>query len=97
MAPNPEPPAIVNGNINDQAGTFMHEVGHTLGLRHGGRDGINCKPNYLSVMSYARQFSDGAPLSGRRLDYSRNELPTLDETALNESAGIGRPNCPRGY
>ena len=31
----------------------MHELGHTLGLQHGGADDVNLKPNYLSVMSYA--------------------------------------------
>ncbi len=30
----------------------MHELGHNLGLRHGGMDDLNCKPNYLSVMNY---------------------------------------------
>ncbi len=41
------------GNQNQQAGTLMHEFGHTLGLGHGGGDSINNKPNYLSVMNYA--------------------------------------------
>ena len=27
----------------------MHELGHTLGLRHGGHDDVNYKPNYHSV------------------------------------------------
>ena len=39
----------------------MHEFGHTLGLGHGGSDGINDKPNYLSVMTYQYQF-DHIPL-----------------------------------
>src|SRR5215471_16937868 len=34
------------------AGTFMHELGHNLGLDHGGDTSINYKPNYLSVMNY---------------------------------------------
>ena len=40
-----------------QAATLMHEVGHGLGLRHGG-DSLepNCKPNYLSVMNYLFQL-----------------------------------------
>ena len=33
--------------------TFAHELGHALGLGHGGGDGINCKPNYPSLMNYA--------------------------------------------
>ncbi|MEK6303911.1 MAG: BACON domain-containing carbohydrate-binding protein [Acidobacteriota bacterium] len=87
-----------------QAGTFMHEMGHTLGLRHGGVDHINCKPNYLSVMSYSRQMNaagipvgvPGAPnmpiRTNRPLDYARGfnggPLPALNETTLNEAGGI---------
>lgn len=78
------------GTRREQAGTFMHELGHTLGLGHGGIDGDNCKPNHLSIMSYAHQTrwirNPGFTLG--RLDYSREELPPLDETALDESAGI---------
>jgi WD40-like Beta Propeller Repeat len=76
------------GNRKEQAGTFMHELGHTLGLQHGGGDGLNCKPNYLSVMNYSFQI-DGSPVLGRPLDYSRQKLPTLVETSLDEFDGIG--------
>jgi FG-GAP repeat len=43
-----------------EAGTFMHELGHNLGLQHGGGlfgfgDETNYKPNYLSVMNYSNQ------------------------------------------
>src|SRR4029078_5511463 len=41
------------GNFRDQSGSIMHELGHSLGLGHGGSDGVNYKPNYLSVMNYA--------------------------------------------
>ncbi|MET0284042.1 MAG: hypothetical protein ABW352_06215 [Polyangiales bacterium] len=37
---------------NYQAATMMHELGHNFGLRHGGGDSINRKPNYVSVMNY---------------------------------------------
>jgi hypothetical protein len=87
----PVPAAIgSHGTRDTQAGTFMHELGHTLDLRHGGSDEYNCKPNYLSVMSYSRQINND-PLIGRPLDYSRSALPTLDEMALSEPAGIGGP------
>ncbi len=47
--------------INFQAGTLMHELGHNLGLRHGGFENQNNKPNYLSVMNYQYQlFGIGA-------------------------------------
>jgi hypothetical protein len=39
---------------NQQASTFMHELGHNLGLRHGGDQETNYKPNYLSVMNYLK-------------------------------------------
>jgi hypothetical protein len=77
-----------SGPTDYQAGTLMHEVGHLLGLRHGGDDELNCKPNYRSVMSYPRQLP-GSPITGRRLDYSRHQDLDLDETNLNECAGIG--------
>ena len=72
-----------------EAGTFMHEFGHTLGLLHGGADYINCKPNYLSVMNYAFQFRDNVP--ARPLDYSWLPLDTLDENQLDETVGINGP------
>lgn len=65
----------------------MHELGHTLGLHHGGRDDFNCKPNYLSVMNYTRQFRNN-PIPFRKLDYSRAQLDTLDENHLDEHRGI---------
>lgn len=40
---------------NHDPGTIMHELGHTLGLMHGGAESRNCKPNYLSVMNYDNQ------------------------------------------
>ncbi len=85
------------GTVQQQAGTFMHELGHNLNLGHGGGDGVNFKPNYLSIMNYRYQVSgippsdpDGpvGPLSGR-IDYSQAALPSLVETSLNEAAGVG--------
>ncbi|QLI81450.1 lamin tail domain-containing protein [Chitinibacter fontanus] len=46
--------------INYQAGTIMHELGHNLGLQHGGNEATNDKPNYLSVMNYLYQLN-GVP------------------------------------
>jgi len=43
--------------IETWASTIMHELGHTLGLKHGGADACaNYKPNYMSVMNYAYMF-----------------------------------------
>jgi hypothetical protein len=80
------------GTRSQQAATFMHELGHNLGLRHGGGDEINCEPNYLSIMSYSFQFSDY--VSNRPLDYSRSALDRLDEEILNESRGISQSTPP---
>lgn len=85
-----------SGTVAQQAGTIMHEFGHTLGLHHGGDDDLNYEPNFLSVMNYFFQFS-GLPLRGRglpRYDYSRvldGAIPDLDEQALDETAGIPAP------
>ena len=47
----------INIAIHLQAGTLMHELGHNLGLLHGGDENTNYKPNYLSVMNYLHQFN----------------------------------------
>ncbi|MFD3942973.1 hypothetical protein [Streptomyces sp. NPDC058579] len=85
-----------------EASTFMHELGHTLGLGHGGGDSINCKPNYLSVMNYTLNF---AVLDKTRpLDFTSAARGTalgltadtqLDEFRLNENNGLyGTPGPP---
>ena len=80
-----------------QASTFMHELGHNLGLGHGGAfmqdgeietDDVNNKPNYVSCMNYAFDFytdEDGNPLP---LDYSREAMVPLIEDNLDETIGI---------
>ena len=80
-----------------QGSTLLHELGHNLGLKHGGvvRSGLieaNCKPNYQSVMNYLFQvrgllLPGGSPI----IDLSRQELPSLSESALSESSGFGTP------
>ena len=71
--------------------TFMHELGHTLGLFHGGNDTINFKPNYLSVMNYIYQGLAPDGEDHYFLDYSGSLLSTLNEASLIESAGAGGP------
>ena len=86
------------GTVRDQSAGFMHELGHALGLGHGGVEAItqtgnavvNFKSNYLSVMNYLfattgiRNLLTGVS----RIDYSQSQLPALDRTNLNENAGI---------
>jgi len=98
-------PSWFNNISRDKwAGTFMHEFGHSLGLGHGGSDGVtadgtNAKPNYYSVMNYLWQWPvavngqgldwNSAYRNSWVLDYSRSPLNVLDEGGLSELAGIG--------
>lgn len=79
-----------NATDGVNAGTFIHELGHNLGLTHGGTDHVGYKPNYLSVMNYFFQMrgvprADGSTHWG----YSTVAPPTLDETRLDEASGLG--------
>jgi len=66
----------------------MHELGHNLGLRHGGGDNLNYKPNYLSVMNYFFQLS-GVPenLATGNFDYSRFSVDE-NEHQLDRKLGL---------
>lgn len=80
-----------------RAGTFMHELGHTLGLRHGGGNyDDNEKPNYLSVMNYLYQTQGVGRLSAttgwNALDYARFPVGELDESSLDEQQGLVSPS-----
>jgi LPXTG-motif cell wall-anchored protein len=76
------------GDRGEQAATFMHELGHNLGLLHGGGDDENFKPNYLSVMNYMFTF-EFRHVATRPLDYSRVKLDTLNEMKVDETKGLG--------
>jgi len=95
------------GNIGtpfNRAGTFVHELGHNLGLTHAGSQDENIvtqyKPNYPSVMAYRFQLTGvrrdlhcdkitDTCIPHRYLDYSHGLLPALDENALDERLGVG--------
>jgi hypothetical protein len=72
--------------------TIMHELGHNLGLRHGGDSECNYKPNYDSVLNYRFQrygvdvncdlYGDGVA------DYSRGLRPDIDENSVDERKGV---------
>lgn len=53
---NTSSPSNRNLLINVQASTLMHELGHNLGLLHGGNENVNYKPNHYSIMNYMYQF-----------------------------------------
>ena len=81
------------GNVNEVAHTIVHELGHNLGLRHGGNEDCNEKPNYDSVMNYRYQFTGVVDCTLHpigRPDYSHGTHAPLDERALIEKNGI----CP---
>ena len=84
------------GSADFQANTFMHELGHNLGLKHGGNDHEPYKPSYLSIMNYT--FPGTMPkLDGTRvLDYSRHPV-SLDERSLNELTGFGAVGAAAGF
>jgi hypothetical protein len=89
------------GTTAEQTGTLLHELGHSLTLTHGGTyytDPINpslpsyemnCKPNFLSTMSYLFQVRGFVDNKG--FDYSGQTMPPLNEAtpSLSEASGIG--------
>jgi hypothetical protein len=53
--------------VRSQAEILAHEIGHGLGLRHGGATDERFNPNHWSVMSYAWALRTGTDLFHRRL------------------------------
>ncbi|MXV14818.1 carboxypeptidase-like regulatory domain-containing protein [Hufsiella ginkgonis] len=87
-----------DGGTDDQkTGTFIHELGHNLGLRHGDTDDLNYKPNHISVMNYAYQISGVLLNDEHRYIYQPFSLPPLDERNLNETEGLKAPSLLKGY
>jgi hypothetical protein len=86
---------------NEESVTLAHEIGHNLGLGHGGgsnpahpyTQGINEKANYLSIMNYFYSTTGmlvkvGGKDFGGSIVFSPQQLGTLDESNLDESAGL---------
>ena len=77
-------------NSDIRVGTFIHELGHNLNLKHGGTDEFNGKPQYYSVMNYNYQLTGIPKADGTRyFGYLQQDMPTLNEWALNERDGFG--------
>ena len=71
--------------------TFVHELGHNLGLRHGGTEDVNYKPNYMSIMNYRYQLRGiERPDGTKYFGYSTRVYKDLDENKLDEKTGFGR-------
>jgi len=74
-----------------QVGTFLHELGHNLGLHHGGVDDTNYKPNFLSIMNYLFQASGMYESGTGNYWYSDTACNGLDENSLNDYTGVVCP------
>lgn len=86
-------------DISNVSNTIMHELGHNLGLRHGGNQNLNQKPNYNSIMNYRFQFpgidNNCAGGGDGVLSFSVGTRPQLNENNLDERQGIcGNPPGP---
>lgn len=72
--------------------TTMHELGHNLGLLHGGNTFCNRKPNYNSLMNYRYQFNGVDSNCDRygdgQTNYSTGTRITIDENIVDESIGV---------
>lgn len=73
--------ANTNQLINFQASTLMHELGHNLGLRHGGDEDTNDKPNYFSIMNYTYQL------------YGLSEIGNNEGDRFYQATYNGNGNC----
>ena len=79
----------------------VHELGHNLGLGHGGADDQHGKPNYNSVMNI--QFNEALDvdcdtfrdLAADQVGYSDGSRNTLDPEAMNEALGVCKPDHPQ--
>jgi Fibronectin type III domain len=84
-------------NADEVANTIMHELGHNLGLHHGGSNDVNYKFNFNSVMNYWFQ-GDGIDTNcdafgDNVLSYSTGSRIALNELSLNEANGV----CGAGF
>ena len=67
----------------EMRGTIMHEIGHNLGLKHGGGDDTQCKVNQFGVMSYKGQVPTNLvpkPTSSQKDD---------NDGVVDKVAGVG--------
>jgi hypothetical protein len=76
------------------AGLMMHELGHNLGLNHGGVDCYNQKPNYVSVMNY-RFYTTGIPVGAAPGDTVPKSCTTDSDCAAGSHCSNDTNTCFR--
>lgn len=88
-------------DIAFQRNTIIHELGHNLGLQHGGGDDCNRKIPYNSMMNYNYQFfgidvdCDAVRDGSDHLGYSQGSRNTLVQGQLSEAAGVCQSGHPQ--
>lgn len=100
--------SCIDDGVTGQAGTFMHELGHTLGLSHGGiymssttgqvtNDHQRYKPNHISIMNYTYQFPGIKTVLGDNIvNFQNFDLPEINENLINESNGVDPSDVTKG-
>lgn len=91
---------------DDQATNLMHELGHNLGLFHGGApspyghdplEGSDLlsqyKPNYFSVMNYSYSKAGVPGIGITYSQWSGSDINILDERSLAERDGVNSRNA----
>lgn len=94
----------LKASSNHDEVTFMHELGNTLGLTHGGiavdsnpldwNPYLRYRPNHISVMNYGFRSGLIKGPSGMEvtfLDFQDFEMPAVDENILDEPLGFRLP------
>jgi hypothetical protein len=73
-----------------QAGTFMHELGHNLGLCHGGGDDINCKLEAkgkdLALLRLREQVGKFAPDLAQSIGWPRRRAMPVHSASAASTA-----------
>lgn len=94
---SPQPDNDCSNDLTERAqllqyAVFMHELGHSLGLRHGGNVEANHKPNYPSLMNYLYDkslYDSPMTLKETLISFSDGEFPVvLDECNLTEKFAV---------
>jgi hypothetical protein len=90
---------------SENTGVFLHQLGHNLGLRNGGGDDLDGKPNYISLMNTSYEYGIAIPapwipaspwscawsnpVNGWTLGFSTFTANTLHEGTLLDSGVCG--------